>query len=175
MGKNDTEQSVTWEYGPIEQQHIRDANRADDCPEDLTFEVANGRVTATGTVESIRWLYDYLIYLQRAWRNEGEQWDADSAEEMADSLYEQVEGDLPDRQRPKQAMTDGGSGSDGTEHVRVVLRTTYQARVDVPKHVVEDEDVPPDAYPQIGVVVEHNPVEEWDVELATDDGGEADA
>lgn len=105
---DDTEYAVTWEYGPAEQQHIRDVNRAEDLPDDLELDVGDGQVTATGSPETIRWLYDYLHYLKRAWRAEGEQWDADIAEEMAESLYEQVDGDLPDRQRSKQALTDGG-------------------------------------------------------------------
>jgi hypothetical protein len=104
--------AVSWEYGPAEQQHIRDANRADDCPDDLSLEVDDGTVTAEGSPETIRWLYDYLHYLKRAWRQEGEQWDADVAEEMAESLHDQVDGDLPERQRVKKAMTDGGEPRD---------------------------------------------------------------
>jgi hypothetical protein len=107
--------SVTWDYGPAEQQHIRDVNRAEDRPDTLALEVDGGTVTATGTAETIRWLYDYLHYLKRAWRHEGEQWDADAAEEMAESLYEQVDGDLPERQRTKEALTDGGTVEGGSE------------------------------------------------------------
>jgi hypothetical protein len=93
--------SVSWDYGPVEQRHIRDANRAGDRPDDLSLEVDDGTVTATGSAETIRWVYDYLHYLKRAWRLEGEQWDADVAEEMAQTLWEQTDGDLPDRQRNK--------------------------------------------------------------------------
>jgi len=32
-----------------------------------------------------------------------------SFEEMAESLYEQLDGELPERQRNKEAMTDGGT------------------------------------------------------------------
>ena len=111
--------SVEWDYGPVEQQHIRDVNRAEDRPDGLTLEVDDGTVTATGTAETIRWLYDCLHHLKRAWRHEGEQWDADAAEDMAESLYEQVDGDLPERKRTKEALTDGGNGCNvqpGTDH-----------------------------------------------------------
>lgn len=92
----------TWEYGPAEQQHIRDANRADDRPETLDLEVSDGSVTANGPPEAIRWLYDYLHHLKRAWRQEGEQWDADAAESMAEALWEEVGGDLPEQQRTRR-------------------------------------------------------------------------
>jgi plasmid stabilization system protein ParE len=99
--------SVEWEYGTFKQQHIRDANRAGDCPDGLAFDVQDSRIRASGSAEDIRWLYDFLHHLKRAWRHEGEQWDADAAEEMAESVYEQVD-DLPERQRNKKALTDGG-------------------------------------------------------------------
>jgi hypothetical protein len=129
--EDDTNRSVIWEYGPIEQQHIRDANRADDRPDDLTFDVEGGEVIATGSEQSIRWLYDYLHDLKRAWRNEGEQWDADAAEEMAKSLYEQFDGNLPEQQRNKKAMTDGGHCSSGIERTECwncgFQRPTFEA------------------------------------------------
>ena len=113
---NDTDRySVAWDYGPAERQHIRDADRAADRPDDLSLEVDDGTITAAGTAETIRWLYDYLHHLKRAWRHEGEQWDADAAEEMAESLYEQVNGDLPEQQRNKEAMADGGAVGGGSE------------------------------------------------------------
>jgi hypothetical protein len=105
--------SVTWEYGSAKQQHIRDANRASDRPDDLSLDVDDGTITATGTPETIRWLYDHLHYLKRAWRQEGAQWDADVAEEMARELYEQVDDDLPERQRAKVAIPDGGADVSG--------------------------------------------------------------
>jgi len=115
MSEDGTERSVSWEYSPVVRQHIHDANRADDYPADLTFQVKKEAVIASGSLETIRWLYDYLHYLKRAWRHEGEQWDADAAEEMAVSLYEQVDGELPDRQRTKELMTDGGTNTAGTD------------------------------------------------------------
>lgn len=95
---------VTWEHGSFQGQHIRDANSAEDKPDDLSLTVEDAEITAEGSPETIRWLYDYLHWLKRAWRQEGEQWDADTAEEMAETLYEQVGDDLPDRQRSKEVV-----------------------------------------------------------------------
>ena len=60
------------------EQHIRDAQNADDWPEDelQTVEVEPDEITVEGTPEGMRWLYDYFHHLKRAWRLEGEQTDA---------------------------------------------------------------------------------------------------
>lgn len=93
---------LTFERDSIREQHIRDAKNADDWPDDELHEVVlhPDEITIEGTLTGIRWLYDYLEHLKRAWRAEGEQWDADVAEEMATVLYDSVD-DLPERQRQK--------------------------------------------------------------------------
>jgi hypothetical protein len=99
-------QALSFERTPWTEQHIRDAKNADDWPEDELQEVTlePDEITLEGTPEGFRWLYDYLHYLKRAWRMDGEQTDADVAEKMAEVLYEFV-ADMPDeRQRPKQVL-----------------------------------------------------------------------
>lgn len=95
---------VTFERDSITEQHMRDAQRADDWPGGELHEVVvdPSEITVEGTPEGIRWLYDYFGYLVRAWRQEGEQWDAGVAEEMADTLWEAVDGDFPERQRNRR-------------------------------------------------------------------------
>jgi hypothetical protein len=99
-------QQIEFERTPWTEQHITDAKNADDWPGDELHEVVidPDEITLEGTPEGFRWLYDYLHYLKRAWRMEGEQTDADVAESMAEVLYELVD-DLPDeRARPKQVL-----------------------------------------------------------------------
>jgi len=94
----------TFERDSLVEQHIRDAQRCNDWPGDELHEVVldPDDITLEGTPEGFRWLYDYLHYLKRAWRMDGEQTDADVAESMAEVLYEFVD-DMPDeRARPKQ-------------------------------------------------------------------------
>lgn len=100
---------ITFKHEPIREQHIRDAQNATDWPGDELHEVVVNpdEITVEGTPTGIRWLYDFLDYLVRAWRQEGEQWDADVAEEMANTVWDAVDGDLPDQQRPRR-VTDGG-------------------------------------------------------------------
>lgn len=95
---------ITFERDPMTSQHIRDAQNAEDWPEDeLHVVVLNpDEITVEGTPVGLRWLYDYLWFLVRSWRAEGEQWDADVAEEMAESLWNQTGGDLPDQQRNRR-------------------------------------------------------------------------
>lgn len=95
---------ITYEHTTHVQQHVRDANSADDCPDELCFEVEDHEVTVSGTAEAMRWFYDYLEYLKRAWRQEGEQWDADEAEEMANELWEELGDDLPEQQRTRKVQ-----------------------------------------------------------------------
>lgn len=98
-----TVHQLTFERDSITEQHIRDAQNADDWPDGELHEVTldPGEMTVEGTPEGVRWLYDYLRYLVDAWRQEGEQWDADVAEEMAEQVWESVD-DLPDQQRNRR-------------------------------------------------------------------------
>jgi hypothetical protein len=123
--------TVEWGYGMFTQQHIRDANRAVDCPDGLEFDVGDEVLYATGTPGQIRWLYDYLEYLKRAWRQEGEQWDADEAENMAQVLWEQVGDELPDQQRANEVMTDGGTSTDTNQGLRDALADDLQPADDI--------------------------------------------
>jgi hypothetical protein len=86
------------------EQHIRDAQNADDWPEDelQTVEVEPDEITVEGTPEGMRWLYDYFHHLKRAWRLEGEQTDAGVAEGMAKAIWRFTDGELPDQQRPRK-------------------------------------------------------------------------
>jgi len=52
----------------------------------------------------MRWFYDYLQHLIRAWRLEGEQWDARAASEMASKVWHKHGDDLPDQQRARQII-----------------------------------------------------------------------
>jgi hypothetical protein len=99
-------QQISFERTPWTVQHIRDAKNADDWPGDELHEVTidPDDITLEGTPQGFRWLYDYLHYLKRAWRMDGEQTDAEVAEKMAEVLYDFVD-DMPDeRQRPKQVL-----------------------------------------------------------------------
>lgn len=95
---------ITFDRDSLTEQHIRDAQNADDFPVEVLHEVVLDptEITVEGTPEGIRWLYDYLHYLKREWRAEGEQWDADAAEDMAKSVWEQTDGELPDQQRNRR-------------------------------------------------------------------------
>ncbi len=86
-------------------QHWQDAKSAEDFPDGDLHAVSMSPVmmTVEGTPEAIRWLYDYLHHLKRAWRQEGEQWDAKTAEQMAERIYDNVD-ELPERQRSKQMV-----------------------------------------------------------------------
>ena len=180
VSEDGTERSVSWEYSPVVRQHIRDANRADDCPADLTFQVKKEAVIASGSLETIRWLYDYLHHLKRAWRHEGEQWDADAAEEMAVSLYEQVDGELPDRQRTKELMTDGGTNTADTDQneytIEIEAKVRYTEKADseeIARHNAEQEfifDI--DASLEDIDIVRVEPVNEDSVESGSKQEGE---
>jgi len=98
---------ITFKREVLRKQHIRDAQNADDWPEDELHEVLvdPDEITVEGTPEGIRWLYDMLHQLKRDWRQEGEQWDADVAEDMAETIWTAVDGELPDQQRPRRHTT----------------------------------------------------------------------
>lgn len=106
---------ITFKREPIREQHIRDAQRVDDWPGEELHEVVvdPDEITVEGTPEGIRWLYDMLHQLARDWKQEGEQWDADVAEEMARTVWDAVDGDLPDQQRTRR-LSDGGQSNVGT-------------------------------------------------------------
>lgn len=95
---------IGFERSPCTEQHIRDAQNADDWPNDelQTVDIEPDEITVEGTPKGIRWLYDFLHYLKRAWRLEGEQTDADVAESMAKTIWDLVDGDLPKQQRPRK-------------------------------------------------------------------------
>lgn len=97
---------VDFEQDPFYKQHLRDATNADDYPEDEMHKVVlePGEMTVEATPEAMRWFYDYLQYLVRAWRLEGEQWDAEAASEMASKVWHEHGDDLPDQQRPRKVM-----------------------------------------------------------------------
>jgi len=97
---------INFDRTPMTEQHMRDAQNADDWPEGElhTVKIEPDKITVEGTPEGIRWVYDYLHYLKRAWRLEGEQTDADKAEEMAKTIWELTDGELPERQRPRQHL-----------------------------------------------------------------------
>lgn len=96
---------VTFDREAIKKQHIDDTTRADDCPSDLhAVCVEQGTITVEATHGTMRWFYDYLNHLSRAWRQEGEQWDADVAEDMAKHVWDEHGTVLPDQQRPKQHL-----------------------------------------------------------------------
>jgi hypothetical protein len=99
-------EQVCFERTSWTEQHIRDAKNADDCPSDELHEVVldPDEITVEGTPAGLRWLYDYLHYLKRAWRLEGEQTDADVAQSMAEVLYGSADGLADDRQRPKEVL-----------------------------------------------------------------------
>lgn len=104
---------ITFKREVLREQHIRDAQNADDWPEDELHEVLldPDEITVEGTPEGIRWLYDILHQFKRDWRQEGEQWDADVAEDMAETIWTAVDGELPDQQRPRR-LSDGGQSGD---------------------------------------------------------------
>jgi len=97
---------ITFKRDSIRQQHITDAQNAEDWPAGEIHEVVvhPDEITIEGTPNGIRWLYDFLHHLKRAWRAEGEQWCADIAEDMARKIWDLTDGDLPDRQRTKQMI-----------------------------------------------------------------------
>ena len=96
--------TATFGRDPIREQHIDSALRADDLPGDLTIvRDRPDEIIAETSAESMRWLYDYLVDTKRYWRSEGQQWDADVAEEMERSLYEQAGEEMSDR-RQRRAM-----------------------------------------------------------------------
>ena len=98
-------EQVCFERTPWTEQHMIDAKNAADYPSDELHEVVlhPDKITVEGTPTGLRWLYDYLHYLKRAWRLEGEQTDADVAQSMAEVLYERLD-EMPDRQRPKEVL-----------------------------------------------------------------------
>jgi hypothetical protein len=98
---------VSFEKDTMTSQHLRDAKQSDDWPSDDLRHVTidTDKLTANGTAKGMRWLYDRLTDLCRAWRAEGEQWDADVAEDMAHTVWETVD-EMPDRQRQAK-LRDG--------------------------------------------------------------------
>ena len=97
---------LEFERTPLTEQHVRDAKHADDWPDGELHEVVldPDEITIEGTPDGIRWFYDFLHHLKRAWRQEGEQWSAGAAEEMAEAVYAQVDEFPSERQRPKQVL-----------------------------------------------------------------------
>jgi len=97
---------VDFEQDPIYKQHLRDAKNAEDFPEDGFHSVVlePGELTVEATPEAMRWFYDYLQHLIRAWRLEGEQWDARAASEMASKVWHEHGDHLPDQQRARQII-----------------------------------------------------------------------
>jgi len=97
---------VTFNRHPLSEQHVRDTKNAQDFPADELHEVVvdPGEITVEGTPAGMRWFYDFMDHLVRAWRLEGEQWDADHAEDMADRVWEQFGDRLPDQQRAKKVL-----------------------------------------------------------------------
>jgi len=99
-------QQLTFDRDSLTEQHIRDAQNAEDWPKDdlQRVTIQPKEITIEGTPTGLRWLYDYLNYLKRAWRSDGEQFDADAAEEMAEQVWNETNGELPDRKRPRKQL-----------------------------------------------------------------------
>lgn len=97
---------ITWKRDPMKYRRIQDAQNTDDWPDNHLHEVTvdPGEITVEGTPQGIRWLYDWLHWSKRAWRAEGEQYEADVSERMAETIWEAVDGDLPERQRNRRMV-----------------------------------------------------------------------
>jgi len=97
---------IRFDRTPWTEQHMRDAQNAEDWPEDTLQKVTiePDTIVVEGTPEGMRWLYDLLHHLKRAWRIEGEQTDADKAEAMAQKVWNETDGELPDQQRPRKHL-----------------------------------------------------------------------
>jgi len=97
---------ITWKRESEKLRHIKDAQNADDWPEDQLHEVLldHDEITVEGTPKGVRWLYDWLHWAKRSYRAEGLQHDADVAESMAETIWEGTDGDLVDRQRKRRMI-----------------------------------------------------------------------
>jgi len=97
---------ITYKRDPIRHSIIQDAQNADDFPEGDLHEVVidPDEITVEGTPEGIRWLYVWLHWAKRAHRQEELIQHAQVCEEMAEIIWEAVDGDLSDRQRARRML-----------------------------------------------------------------------
>lgn len=97
---------ITFKRGDIKESVIEDAQRADDWPDSKLHGVVvhPDEITVEGTPDGIRWLFDWFNWAADAHRAEGGQWHGDVCESMANTIWEAVDGDLPDRQRPRRRI-----------------------------------------------------------------------
>jgi len=103
---DDVSQKTTSTHGMSDQAHqltidrigryeriITDAQNADDWPTDGLHEVVldPDEITIEGTPEGIRWLYDWLHWAKRAYRQEEALFDAGECQSLARAIYDAVE------------------------------------------------------------------------------------
>jgi|AntRauTorcE11898_2_1112593.scaffolds.fasta_scaffold10493_1 hypothetical protein len=93
--------TITLDYDPVRESHLAKAKRQDDYPnsEISKWDLTGNPITVTGSPKAIRWVYDYLNHLDETYQQDREDFKANIARRAAETIWQRVGDDLPDKQR----------------------------------------------------------------------------
>lgn len=95
---------LTFKRDQLRADIIADAQNDDGWEDGDLYEVVvdPDEITVEGTPEGIRWLYDWLEWVEDEHRMEGAYGYADVSSEMAETVWDVISPDPPERQRPRR-------------------------------------------------------------------------